>query len=68
MMVVAPACFARAGDCKAARDAYEEAIRFAEGTDHYFYGSDAWKTRPGAERRRMLRENFATLHPRCESK
>jgi hypothetical protein len=68
MMVVAPACFARAGDCKAAREAFEEAVRFAEDAGHYFYGDDYWKSRSDAERRRMLRENFASLHPRCETK
>ena len=68
VLVVGPGCFARAGDCKAARKAHNEVVKFLEGTDHYFYGVGNWKKMTPEQKKNQQKGAFEGIHKKCAGK
>ena len=68
VLIVAPGCFARAGDCKTAFKVHKEVVKFLEGTDHYFYGVGNWKKMDAEQKKNVLKGNFEGVHKKCAGK
>jgi hypothetical protein len=66
LLIVAPKCFERAGDCQRAFATYGTVVGMLERTDHYHYGTDRWRKLPAAEKQRQLRTSFEAIFERCK--